>query len=162
MRTGARARARRLILLLCVIVYAIVGHRLFGAVAPEKFGTFSDSIYTVAPARRAFALGRFLAGMLCALWLCSSLFPFLALSCSVRDDRYCSGLALNSTQRRKTPRAFLALSCSSIGAALPSVRSHAGNRPLSDPARDERYGTREAIELLAVLVRPCPVHCLPT
>ena len=40
---------RRIILMLCAIVYAIVGHRLFGAISPDKFGTFTDSLYTVTP-----------------------------------------------------------------------------------------------------------------
>ena len=45
-----------LILFLCVIVYSIVGHRLFAAIAPDKFGTFADSIYTVCSVSRASAL----------------------------------------------------------------------------------------------------------
>jgi hypothetical protein len=36
------------ILLLCVIVYAIIGQRLFAPLVPDKFGTFALSLYTVS------------------------------------------------------------------------------------------------------------------
>jgi voltage-gated sodium channel len=35
------------ILLLCVIVYAIIGQRLFAPLVPDKFGTFALSLYTI-------------------------------------------------------------------------------------------------------------------
>ena len=45
-----RIIAVRVILFIFVIVYAVVGHRLFAESAPDHYATFSLSLYTVRPA----------------------------------------------------------------------------------------------------------------
>ena len=45
---------------LFVMVYAIVGHHLFALNAPDKFGSFPQSLYTVRARARRGAVGDFI------------------------------------------------------------------------------------------------------